>query len=180
MRALALLALPLLVVLAHRAAALPICSDCLLGVYDNPQMSITSGDAAPFELKSLYLGIRLPAGMKIRVIRFAAAYPSGFSVIDWTSYVSGVRIAAESGGVRVEWPECIAGTTLLFRVRVLGLGALEDAVLRLHDASAGGCDGTQQWQVPAGCYVLNPSGRPVACAVENAPSTWTLVKELFR
>jgi hypothetical protein len=180
MRSVSLLGLAVLFAAASAAAALPICSECLLGVYDDAQLTRTSGTAGSFELKSVYLGIRLPAGVRIRSLGFTAVYPSGFSVIDWTSYVNGVRVTPVGSGVRVEWPECIAGTRLLFRVRVFGFGLLRDAVLQLRDATATSCDGAQDWRVPAGCYILNPSGPPVACGVGTEPSTWSVVKELFR
>lgn len=180
MRALLLLAMSVLLAAVTSAAALPVCTDCLLGVYDDSQLTRVSGTAGPFELKSVYVGIRLPDGMRIDTLSFSAAYPIGFSVIDWSSYVPGVTLTPAGSGIRVEWPVCIAGTRLLFRVRVLGIGILRDAILRLQDATASGCDGAQAWRVPAGCYILNPSGPPVACGVETAPSTWSLVKELFR
>lgn len=180
MRVRALLVIPLLCAAATSAAALTTCSECRLGVYDDPQLTRISGSAGLFELKSLYVGIRLPDGVRIRTLSFAADYPSGFSVIDWTSYVAGVRVTSTGPGVRVEWPACVAGTKLLFRVRVLGIGFFPNAILRLHDATAGDCDGGDDWRVPADCYVLNPTGAPVACGVAAEPRTWSLVKELFR
>jgi hypothetical protein len=179
MRYFVLLGLSLLCA-ASSAPALTLCSECLLGVYDDPQLTLTSGTASPFQLKSVYLGIHLASGVSISSLTFTAAYPSGFSVIDWTSYVNGVRISPVGDGVRVEWPDCIAGTQLLFRVRVLGIGLFHDAVLRLRDVTATRCDGADTWRIPAGCYILNPSGPPVACGVAAQPSSWSVVKELFR
>ena len=72
------------------------------------------------------------------------------------------------------------GTKLLFRVRVLGIGFFPNAILRLHDATAGDCDGGDDWRVPADCYVLNPTGAPVACGVAAEPRTWSLVERAFQ
>jgi hypothetical protein len=165
---------------ASPAAALSLCSDCLLSVYDDPQLTRSSGTASAFELKSVYLGIHLAAGVSIQGLTFTAAYPTGFAVIDYSSYVNGVRIWPQGNGIRVEWPDCISGTQLLFRVRVLGIGLFHDALLQLRDVTASSCDGADAWRIPAGCYVLNPTGPPVACEVATGPSTWSVVKELFR
>lgn len=175
-----LIAVMLLGLPATSSHALTTCFECRLGVYDDPQLTRASGTAGLFEVKSLYVGIRLPEGIRIRTLSFTADYPEGFSVIDWTSYVSGVRVTPAGNGVRVEWPSCIAGTRLLFRVRVFGMGFFPNAELQLLDATAGDCDGGDDWRVPADCYLLNPVGSSAACGMAVLPRTWSLVKELFR
>lgn len=173
-------------VLAARAAAPAAaesraCADCFLGVYDDAQMTRSTGSIPRFELKSIYLGLRLPDGVGISSLTFAATYPDGFTVIDYASYVDGATLRPGDASVTVEWPQCIRGSRLLFRVRLFTFGSMRDAVLQLRDAVGAGCDAVRgdRWLVPAGCYVGNPTGR-AGCAVGVRAATWAGMKDLFK
>ena len=166
---------------APAAAASRACSQCFLGVYDDAQMTRTTGAIARFEVKSIYMGVHLPDGVGISALTFGATYPDGFIVLDYHSYVEGATLRPGDGRVTVEWPQCIRGSQLLVRVRLFTFGSVRDGVLQLRDASATGCDAVRddRWLVPAGCYVANPTGR-AGCAVGVQAATWTGMKALFK
>jgi hypothetical protein len=180
----ALAAAFLLLALAAGSAVAEVrtCADCYLGVYDDQAMTRSSGQVGFFQVKSVYLGVRLAAEVRISDLEFEATYPGGFTVIDYDSFISGARITPTATGVRVEWPQCVSGTRALFRVRVFSLSSVRNATVQLRNATSASCPGgpANSWRIPAGCYVLNPSGPPTACAVGVEPSSWSTVKELFR
>lgn len=158
------------------------CGNCLLGVYDDGQMTRTSGTISPFQVKTVYLGIRLGPGMSISNLKFEAVYPLGFTVLDVFSYITGASYIPNGNGVVVDWPACVSGTKALFRVRVFTFGSVRDAVVMLRNAEVGSCQApaADRWRIGTGCYVLNPSARPPACSTGLAPSTWTAMKGLFK
>ena len=157
------------------------CPDCHLGVYDDAQMTRNTGTIFPFQVKSIYLGIRMPAGVGITSLSFSASYPDGFLVMDYYSYVDGATIYPGDSGVTVQWSECLRGSQLLFRARLMTFGLVRDAVLQLGDAVGTSCDGLRddRWLIPAGCYVANPTGG-MGCAVGVRAATWAQMKELFK
>lgn len=159
------------------------CDGCYLGIYDDAAMTRTSGAIAPLQTKSIYLGIELGAGVpSIGALQFQADYPSGFTVLDVTSYVAGADY--EPGGansVSIQWPGCIAGKRLLYRIRVLTFRSVRDVAVQIRNAIGVGCtDKSRSWRIPSGCYVVNPGSRTPPCALAVAPSTWSGVKGLFR
>jgi hypothetical protein len=176
-------ALALLCGLAGRGAAdTRACAGCFVGVYDDPQMTRTSGQVSWFAVKPIYLGVQLSPGVALSGLRLLANYPLGFTVLDYLSYVAGAQITPSGDGVRIDWPQCVTGTRLLFRVNVFSIGTVQDAVLQLRDAEGVACgsNGAEVFRIPAGCYVLNPSRSQPACATPVAASSWGAVKELFR
>jgi hypothetical protein len=168
-------------VAAPAAAASRACPDCFFGVYDDAQMTRSTGAVARFEVKSIYLGIRLPDGVGITALTFGATYPDGFIVLDYYSYVDGAVFRPGDASVTVEWPRCIRGSQLLVRLQLFTLGTVRDAVLQLRDAAGAGCDGVtgDRWLLPAGCYVANPTGQ-AGCAVGVRAATWAGMKALFK
>jgi hypothetical protein len=177
----ALLAWLLVSFLGASAAASPLCGDCLLGVFDDPQLTKTSGTIGLFEVKSVYLGLRQPAGLAVSLLQFEASYPNGFTPIDYMSYIEGAKLTAGANSVRVEWPQCVTGTRALFRIRFLSFGSVHDAVVQLRNAEATACaaPGADRWLLPTGCYVLNPS-RSSGCTTGVEAATWAGMKELFK
>jgi hypothetical protein len=157
------------------------CSDCFLGVYDDLQMTRSSGSIGRFEIKPIYLGIRLPQGVGIRSLSFSATYPDGFTMIDYSSLVNGATFRLDGAGVTLEWPQCVVGSRVLFVLRLFTFASIRDAVLQLRSAEAAGCDSVRadRWLVPAGCYILNPTGRS-GCSVGVEHATWSGMKELFK
>jgi hypothetical protein len=156
------------------------CSECFLGVYDDVAMTRSSGSISFFEVKDVYLGIRLPPGVRISKLEFDATYPGGFTVVDYTSFVTGAHVTQTASGVRVDWLQCVSGTRALFRVRVFGLGSVRNAVVQLRNAIATSCTATDTIRLPSGCYVLNPVGSRPPCAVGVEQTCWSAMKELFR
>src|SRR5262245_7090834 len=133
------------------------CGGCLLGVYDDVGMTRTSGRASSFQVKSVYLGLRLAPGVSIVDLTFTASYPPGFSVIDVQSLVPGGHYDIVGNTARVHWTPCAAGTHALFRVKVLTPRTPRNALLQLHSVAARTCDGpASTMEMPAGCYILNP------------------------
>jgi hypothetical protein len=159
-----------------------LCRDCLLGVYDDQGMTRNRGSIQIFQVKSVYLGVHLAAGVQIDDLRFTASYPPGFTVIDVTPLVSGATYDVGDNTAHVTWPQCVSGTRALFRVRVLTTTTVRNGLVQLSqtEASACGNGATASWILPAGCYVLNASSSAPPCATEVAPVTWSVVKELFR
>ncbi len=159
-----------------------ICGDCYLGVYDDLAMTRVSGVASSFQVKSLYLGLRLGPGVNITDIDFFASYPAGFEVIDVESYVPGATYETVGHVAHVHWPSCVGGSLALFRVRVITTTMPHNAVVQLQSVLAKPCGGApvEAWRIPAGCYVLNPGSSRPPCATAVEASTWSLVKGLFR
>jgi hypothetical protein len=166
---------------AGPATALPWCEGCLLGIFDDPQLTQTTGTMAAFEVKTVYLGLRQPAEFGLADLQFEASYPNGFTPIDYTSDIEGAELTAGASSVHVEWPQCVTGTRVLFRLRFLSFGSVRDAVLRLRNAEAAACagPGADRWLLPTGCYVLN-SSRGSACTTGVKAATWAGMKELFK
>jgi hypothetical protein len=157
-----------------------LCSGCFLGVYDDPQMTRATGGIARFEVKTIYLGLRLSAGVGISSLSFDATYPGGFFVVDYTPYVSGTSFRENGSGILVEWPTCVRGSRMLFAVRVFTFDAVRDAVLQLRDARGKSCENPSDLlRIPAGCYVLNSTGRS-GCLTAVESATWAGMKYLFK
>jgi len=158
-----------------------VCSDCFLGVYDDLAMTQSSGRAASFQVKSVYLGLRLAPGVGTSRIDFDATYPPGFTVVDVQALVPGATYDTVGNRAQVRWNSCVTGTHALFRVKVLTTATPRNALLQLRNGVAGACPGpaADGWLVPTGCYMLNPGGTAPPCSTPVAPSTWTFVKALF-
>jgi hypothetical protein len=159
-----------------------LCQDCLLGVYDDGAMTRTTGTISVFQIKSVYLGVRLSPGVRIDQLDFEAVYPPGFTVIDVHPYVSGATYDVGGNTAHVAWPTCVSGTRALFRVRVLTTTSVRNGIVQLRNSTGRACGtgAASSWLLPAGCYVLNPSGSAPPCATAVTAATWTIVKELFR
>jgi hypothetical protein len=160
----------------------PECNDCFLSVYDDLALTRNTGRASAFQVKSVYLGLRLANGIRASQLDFRASYPPGFSVIDVQSLVPGAQYDTAGNVAHVEWPSCVSGQVALFRVKVLTTAVPRNAVLQLHDAKASACSdpSADPWSIPAGCYVLNPDGNAPPCTTPLVAATWAGVKELFR
>jgi len=159
------------------------CESCFLGVYDDAAMSRTTGTISRFEIKSVYLGIRLDETVTgFESIAFDGTYPDGFTVLDVTSYVPGADIQATgSNSVRVQWPQCVQGSRLLFRVELLSTSSVQNAAVQISNAELQTCaaSGVRTVKIPAGCYVLNPRG-PSPCTTGIVPATWSSTKGLYK
>jgi len=157
------------------------CGGCLLGVYDDLSMTRTSGRASSFQVKTVYLGLKLAPGVSIVDLAFTASYPRGFSVVDVQSLVPGGHYDIVGNTARVHWTPCAAGTHALFRVKVLTPSAPRNALLQLNSVTARICGGPSSptMEMPAGCYILNPSGTTPPCLTGTETATWSFVKRLF-
>jgi hypothetical protein len=122
---------------ARSEPAAETCSSCYLGVYDDAAMTRTSGTISFFEIKSVYLGIHLDESVTgLETLAFEATYPAGFTVLDVTSYVSGADIQTTgSNAVRVEWPNCVQGSRLLFEVQLLSTRSVQNAAVQISNAT---------------------------------------------
>lgn len=163
-------------------AAGEVCQNCLLGVFDDQAMTRRTGSVSIFQVKSVYLGMELDADVSIDELTFDATYPTGFTVVDVTAFVSGATYDVGGNSAAVHWPACVSGTRVLFRVRVLTTTSVRNGLVQLHNVVARGCNvGTpESWPLPSTCYVINPSGGTPPCVTSTTPATWTIVKELFR
>jgi len=159
------------------------CAGCFLGVYDDAAMSRISGTISPFQIKSVYLGIQFgDAVTGLEKLSFEATYPPGFTVLEVTPYVAGANIVTTgSRSVRVEWPRCVQGSRLLFRVRLLSTRSVQNAAVQIRGATLQTCTaaGASTVGIPAGCYVLNPRG-PSPCTTGIVPTTWSITKGLYK
>jgi hypothetical protein len=98
-----------------------------------------------------------------------------------TPYVSGAVVNATTSAVRVEWPRCVQGSRLLFRVRLLTTRNVQNAAVQIREARLRTCAaaGAATIQVPAGCFVLNPRGG-TPCTTGVIASTWSNTKGLYK
>lgn len=160
-----------------------VCTGCYLGVYDDAAMTRTTGSVSPFQIKSVYLGIRFGDEVTgLEKLSFEATYPSGFTILDVTPYVAGADIITTGArSLRVEWPRCVQGSRLLFRVRLLTTRSVQNAAVQIRSASVQSCAavGSKSVKIPAGCYVLNPRGAS-PCATSVQPVTWSITKGLYK
>jgi hypothetical protein len=159
-----------------------LCAECRLGVFDDRAMTRVFGTIQPFQIKSVYVGLR--AGSEIaslRDLQFDASYPKGFTFLDVTSFVDGAVIEPLAADrVRVRWTACVPGSGVLFRVRFLSFRSVHDATVQIRDAQMTPCTGGPPVGILGGCYVLNPTGKPTPCTTSLGAATWTTMKELFK
>jgi len=126
------------------------------------------GTIARFEVKSIYLGLRLARRCGPHVADVRGDVPDGFIVLDYYSYVDGAALRPGAASVTVEWPRCIRGSQLLVRLRLFTFGTGRDAVLQLRDAAGTACDTVSgdRWLLrPAVTWRIRPAGPVVrGCA----------------
>jgi len=167
----------------HAQTAPLTCVGCFLGVYDDAAMTRTSGTIYPFQVKSVYLGIQFDDEVTgLEKLSFEALYPTGFTVLDVTPYVAGAEIVTTgSRSVRVEWPRCVQGKRVLFRVRLLTTRSVQNVAVQIRSAALQSCAaaGSRSVGIAAGCYVLNPRGTP-PCTTGVVPATWSSTKGLYK
>lgn len=177
-----LLVLLLLLFRPGQAAAETLCAACRLGVFDDRALTRDWGTIQPFQIKSVYVGLRLGDGfVGVRDLQFDATYPSGFTFLDVTSFSSGATIEPlGSNRVRVSWTLCVPPSQVLFRVRFLTFRSVRDAAVQIHDARMTPCAGTEPVSILGGCYILNPTGQPTPCTTGLEAASWTTWKELFK
>jgi hypothetical protein len=115
------------------------CRDCVLGLFDQPQMLTNFGDITPGVPKDLYLGIRLtPAVQGLVVIEFSVAgvrlAEDGILIVTVegvTNPLPNILLGTvpapadtsassnQVGGMAVAWPSCIVGSQALLRIQIL-------------------------------------------------------------
>jgi hypothetical protein len=126
------------------------CPDCVLGIWDDPDLNKNFGTVTAFVPKDIYIGVRLAAGQTgITGLEFSV---TGLTNADGV-LVTGVEGATEvppsvllgsppapadttssstgTGGMNAAWPSCIAGSGALLKVSLLPLSPAPNKILRV-------------------------------------------------
>jgi hypothetical protein len=203
-----LLSLTLPAAPARSGGAPEYCRDCVLGLFDQPQLLTNFGDIMPNVAKDLYLGIHFsPPVQGLAAIEFSIAgvrqVEDGILVID----VQGVTnplpnvilgtvpapadtsaTSSQIGGMVAAWPDCVAGSQALLRIRILTFAPIPNGkrLLVMHRFPPSNpnygrahpviilCDEPTftPFLVTGGDYILNP-------VIQVEGKTWSGVKDLY-
>jgi hypothetical protein len=198
-------------ILAGPAAAQPHvddCFGCVLGIWDEMELTTTSGSIAVNTLKDVYIGIKLDPAQRfngLTGIEFSIAgfgqdlLVAGFDTIVPTTRVpEGPQAPADTsetsqatGGVHISWSTCLRGSQPLAKLTLLAFSEISDRVLRVMHAFP---PASPAWRTPVftqcdapvftatrvtgSFYCLNPGPHCPIDAVES--SSWSSIKQLFR
>jgi hypothetical protein len=185
------------------------CPACTLGLYDDLQMTRTTGTIEPFIEKSLYLGITPADSFDLRYLEFSIAglaqdprfiisFP--YEPLPITIIQGSLAAPADTsvsttgtGGVTIWWLGCPRSGALMW----LGFICLEPVVHRVLEIKRRYPPSSPLWNTPVyflcdppaytptrisgGCFILNPTACD-ACPCPTAVTTtsWSIVKALFR
>jgi len=183
------------------------CFDCVLGLWEDPALTVDRGTIQPNELKDIYLGIKLDGtadklvGVEFSVaglslsdgLILVGAVPLGPRALVWGTVPAPADTSVRStgdGGVTVAWSSCLSGTQALMKLTVFTTSPVVDKVLVVKrsypptDPGLGtplmfSCDPPVYTarRVTGGCYVLNWSGSPVPCV--NSHSVMAVQNETW-
>lgn len=172
---------------AGRAAAVEDCPACILGIWDDDQLTRNYGYSAPGEFKYVYVGLRAPETMRLfRNVEFSIAGlrpEDGLLVLGIScnqgAIPSCIGTAASpadtsatstgTGGLTTFWFDCFGDGQPLISILFLHLGPEPDHVLQVkrryptsnpawHTPVLFACgEPPVVVRVSAGCYVLNPT-----------------------
>ena len=138
----------LLFLAAPARAQVENCFDCVLGLYDDLDLTSCSGTIESGVAKDIYLGIRYdPASGFDRLggIEFSiSGLDSGILLADWTQIPPTVVIdgfpgapadtsaaSTEEGGMLIYWPQCLSGSRAIARFTLLAIDSIVDRVLQV-------------------------------------------------
>ncbi len=189
------------------------CLDCKLGIWDDPALTRDKGTIVPGVPKEIYVGLELAGdveevsgvefsihGLDLGGLYLLGATPLGPRALVFGTAPAPADTTEEStgvGGMTAVWTTCRPGGEALLKLVLFTMEEVSDRVLVVKRSYP---TTNPSWRVPVlvrcdppyysiarisgGCYVLNPTGAPIACddprAVAVQPETWSGVKQLFR
>jgi len=180
------------------------CSQCVLGIWDDPALSRNVGEIVAGQPKDVYVGIKFAGGFSgTSGISFSIAGMDAFlvagvetivptaSACDYLGAPADTSIDSHAvGGCNFYWPVCLVGDQALLRVTLITFDPVVNALLQVKrrypawppDTTAPAfdqCDGPlyTRTRVKGGYYILNWNGDP---SVRVDGASWSTVKTLFR
>jgi hypothetical protein len=190
--------------LTQQAWAIDSCSQCVLGIWDDPALSSNVGEIVPGQPKDIYVGIKFAEGFdEIVGISFSVDGLSPFLVAGVEPIVptaiacGGINAPADTsmtshgvGGCVFAWPGCLVGNQALLRVTLLTSSNVTNGLLQVkrqyppphpdvRTPVFSQCNSPQftPTRVKGGYYILNWNGDP---SVRVDGATWSVVKRLYR
>lgn len=163
------------------------CYDCVLGIYDDPALSVNRGTIVPGEPKDVYVGIKLRegdtdlagiefsiAGLDDGELYLLGAVPLGPRALVFGTVPAPSDTTKDSegiGGATVAWSQCPSSHQALVKLTLFAYRALSDKVLVVKRSYP---TTNPAWKTPVvvrcappafpiarvtgGCYLLNWSG----------------------
>ena len=183
--------------LPRQAWAIDSCSQCVLGIWDDPALSSNVGEIVPGQPKDIYVGIKFAEefnetiGISFSVDGLSPFLVAGVEPIVPTAtacdYIGAPADTNGTGGCTFFWPSCLVGNQALLRVTLLTSSNITNGLLQVkrkypptHPDSRTPifyqCNGPHT-RVKGGYYILNWDGDP-SVRVDGAP--WSTVKQLYR
>jgi hypothetical protein len=186
--------------LPRQAWAIDSCSQCVLGIWDDPALSSNVGEIVAGQPKDIYVGIKFAEGFNQTIgISFSVDGLSRFLVMGVEPIVptasacddlSAPADTSQVGGCNFYWPGCLVGSQALLRVTLLTSSNITNGLLQVKreyppshpDARSPifyQCNSPlyTPTRVKGGYYILNWDGDPTV-RVDGAP--WSIVKQLYR
>jgi len=176
------------------------CSQCVLGIWDDPALSTNLGEIVAGQPKDIYVGIKFAEGfngtiaISVSIDGLGPFLVTGVEPVAPTVTIcDGIGTPADTtqgGGCFFSWPSCLVGDQALLRVSLLTSSNVTNALLRVKrqypsiepGASAPvfyQCNDPQFTPTPVtgGYYILNWDGDP-RVFVDGA--AWSEVKRLYK
>jgi hypothetical protein len=181
------------------------CFQCLLGIWDDPQLTRNVGEIVVGQPKVVYVGIKLAEGFEgISGIALSIAGLSAFSIVlveqippPGADTMERIEAPADTtlgstqmGGATYAWSSCLIGDQPLLKLTLTTSVPITNGILKVKrryptlpvDARTPvitQCDNPDftPTRVTGGHYILNWNGDP---NVAVAGASWSLVKSLYR
>ena len=175
------------------------CSQCVLGIWDDPALSSNLGEIVAGQPKDIYVGIKFAEGFNETVgISFSVVGLRSFLVlgaepiVPTASFCDDIRAPADTsqiGGCSFAWHDCLVGNQALLRVTLLTSSNITNGLLQVKRKYPAPPDERAPifyqcndplytpTRVKGGYYILNWDGDPTV-QVDGAP--WSMVKQLYR
>ena len=203
MKALTILLWLVLMNLPQQGWSIDSCSECVLGIWDDPALTRNHGEIIVGQPKDIYVGIKFAEGFnEVIGIALSVAGLRAFLVLGVTAIVptmtncDNLSAPADTsaasygiGGCTFGWYDCLAGDQALLRVSILSFSSVTNGLLQvkrhyppLPDARTPvffQCNDPlyTPTRVKGGLYILNWDGDPTV-GVDDA--AWSRLKQLYR
>lgn len=110
--------------------AIDSCSQCVLGIWDDPGLSSNVGEIVSSQPKDIYVGIKFAEGFDETIgISFSVGGLSPFLVLGVEPLVASTVVICDDvsapadtsqiGGCTFFWPSCLVGNQALLRITLL-------------------------------------------------------------
>jgi hypothetical protein len=181
------------------------CFQCVLGIWDDPQLTRNVGEIVVGQPKVVYVGIKLAEGFEgLSGMALSVAGLSAFSIVlveqippPGADTMERIEAPADTtlgstqmGGATYAWSSCLVGDQPLLKLTITTSVPVTNGILRVKrkyppnfpDQRAPiftQCDSPEYTAtcVTGGYYILNWDGDP---SVAVAGASWSLVKNLYR